>query len=466
MATEFKTNDCKMRKNLIYLILVFDIITNAEAQHWEGVDGGTEPMGVVFSLYEYDTNLIVAGSFSFVAGGAIPSVINGIWNGANWSSSSWNIEQGSQKDYAVYNNALHIGGNFLRINGNKYCNKVARLDSAGWQPLGSGVTNGQVQTMASFNGDLYVGGNFTIVDSIILARRIARWDGTNWNAIGNGFSGGFGDVFDMTVFQNKLYVGGDFTSIDGNPVSRICSWDGISWDSVNGGTNGLVFSLYNDTIANRLYVGGIFTQAGGVSTPTGVAYWDGTNWYPVGTNPFIPARNLFFFNGILYNGTTQSQAVNSNGDTLKYISWYDGINWNPMSGGLDGTCHTFESFGGDMYIGGTFTHAGDSVVNGIAKWIPGSIGVEEQIESEKFKMKVMPNPAKDEVKLEMNLKNGTKLKIEIMDVKGKLVFNDMLFVNGTVNYMIDTSKYNSGTYLISIYQDEILIGSEKVLIQR
>ncbi len=452
-----------MKKILIVLFCIGNFIL-VRAQHWEGLNGGTEPMGVVFSIFEYDNILIVGGSFSTIGGGTIPSVITGIWNGSSWSSTPWNIQQGSPKDNVIYNNELHIGGNFTRINGNKYCNKVARLDSTGWMPLGSGVTNGQVQTMASYNGDLYIGGTFTIVDSTISANRVARWDGSAWHAIGSGIPGGFG-VYAMDVFQNELYVGGYFSTINGISTPGVARFNGTTWSSLSTGTNGPVLAMFHDSVANRLYIGGQFTIAGGVSTPTGIAYWDGVNWYPVGTNPYIPAWDLIIFNGILYNASSQSQAVNSFGDTIKYMAWFDGTNWNPVPGGLDATGNGFAIFQNELYVGGHFTHAGDSLVNGIAKWVPGSLGV-GAVTDERLPVKVIPNPAKDEVILEMNFNKPMELELLVTDSNGKTLHRESISGNGQYMHKVNTTEFLSGLYMFSFYEGNKLLASKKVMIQK
>ncbi len=452
-----------MKKILIVLFCIGNFIL-VRAQHWEGLDGGTEPMGVVFSIFEHDNSLIVGGSFSTIGGGTIPSIITGIWNGSSWLNTPWNIQQGSPKDNIIYNNELHIGGNFTRINGNKYCNKVARLDSTGWMPLGSGVTNGEVRAMASYNGDLYVGGTFTVVDSTISANRVARWDGSSWHTIGSGIPGGFG-VYAMEVFQNELYVGGYFSTINGISTPGIARFDGANWHSLATGTNGPVLALFPDTVNNRLYIGGQFTIAGGVSTPTGIAYWDGVSWYPAGLEPYVPSVAIYVYNGKLYNATTQYGLVNSLGDTIKNICWLEGNIWRDVGGGLNAEANAFMEFQNELYVGGHFTHAGDSLVNGIAKWVPGSLGV-GAVTDERLPVKVIPNPAKDEVILEMNFNKPMELELLVTDSNGKTLHRESISGNGQYMHKVNTTEFLSGLYMFSFYEGNKLLASKKVMIQK
>jgi hypothetical protein len=229
------------------------------------------------------------------------------------------------------------------------------------------------------------------------------------------------------------------------------------------GINGPVKSLYADTINNRLYVGGQFTIAGGVSCPTGVAYWDGNNWFPVGSNPYIPAWHLVIHNGILYNASTQYIAINSLGDTIEYLAWFDGINWRPVPGGVSSTALCLFNYQGELYAGGAFEYAGDSLVNHIAKWIPGSLGIQYPA-GEKLALKITPNPAKDEVFLEFVQGKPTVLTLMVTDPGGKTVLSEQFSVND--KHIVNTSGFVSGVYFFSVYQNDKLVASEKVVISK
>ncbi len=455
-------------KKIILVLLQLTLLTPpSQAQHWEGVGGGTDQQPhIVRGMLEYNNKLVIGGAFDSLGYSGIVSMGFGYWNNQNWLSGNTIFFSGYPNCFAEYQGSLYVGGEFSRINGNKYCRTIAKLDSTGsWLPLGSGITsNGQVRSMAVYNGDLYVGGGFYQVDSTIAATHIARWDGTQWHAIGPGIQGSSG-VNDMTVFQNQLYVGGVMTSANGVQTLGIGRWNGTTWDSLGTGLNGPASALYADDINNRLYVGGYFTLAGGVSTPTGVAYWDGNNWFPVGTEPYIPARDLIIHNGILYCSAVHDVGVNSVGDTIKYLGWYDGVNWNPVPGGLSSSGHVLYEFQNELYVGGGFEYASDSIVNGIAKWIPGSLGVNET-STEKQVLKITPNPAKDEVELEFYLTKETELKLQITDINGKEIKEDEFSGNGKIITKINTSSFKAGVYVFSVYDKQNLLGSSKVVIER
>ncbi|MBL0339513.1 MAG: T9SS type A sorting domain-containing protein [Bacteroidetes bacterium] len=453
-------------RNIIFVILLTSInLTFSHAQHWEKVGDGVDPR-YIYGLYEWNNKLAVCGGFGTIDGTSINSVGVGWWDGSSWIAETGDFSSTPPaKCFAEYQNQLYIAGAFLKINGNKYCRNIAKLDSSGsWLPLGSGITGGsEVNCMSVYNGDLYVGGQFGIVDSTVMASKIARWDGSGWHAVGSGLQGSFA-VNDMTVFQNQLYVGGFFSSANGVQTSGIGRWNGVTWDSLGTGLNGPARALLADTITNRLYVGGQFTIAGGVSTPTGIAFWDGSNWFAVGQEPYVPAIKLIKYNGILYNATTQWGITNSMNDTINNICWLDGNIWRNVGAGFDAEANAFAIYQNELYIGGGFQYAGDSLVNGIVKWIPGSLGVEESVKENKV-LKITPNPAKDEVLLELNLKKQTKLRLQISDINGKKIKEDDFEGNGTIIYKVNITSFVSGVYIFSVYDENELIGSEKVIIK-
>lgn len=118
---------------------------------------------------------------------------------------------------------------------------------------------------------------------------IARWDGVAWHSLGTSLSSGSlggGATTALAVAPNgDLYVGGQFTQAGGVPVSNIAKWDGSTWSSLRVGTaagvNRPVTALaFSPT--GQLYVGGSFTQAG-FTAVAGIARWDGNAWTALGS---------------------------------------------------------------------------------------------------------------------------------------------------------------------------------------
>ena len=79
-----------------------------------------------------------------------------------------------------------------------------------------------------------------------------------------------------------LYVGGKFTDAGGIPnADRIATWNGSTWAAVSSSTeqigNGEVFAIA--VSGGKVYAGGVFTNAGN-SGADNLAVWDGTSWEP------------------------------------------------------------------------------------------------------------------------------------------------------------------------------------------
>ena len=98
-----------------------------------------------------------------------------------------------------------------------------------------------------------------------------------------------------------LYVGGDFTDAGGIPdADRIATWNGSSWSTVSSATSQIWKGGVLDVAVHegKVYAGGSFTDAGppgGVSDADFLAVWNGVSWQPfcdreVGTGPTFGAN--------------------------------------------------------------------------------------------------------------------------------------------------------------------------------
>jgi hypothetical protein len=127
------------------------------------------------------------------------------------------------------------------------------------------------------------------------------------------------------------FIGGDFDSVGDSVARNIATFrgprypigdSGYQWTAMGSGVNGPVYEILGSP--TNAFVGGRFDSAGGVAAKN-IAYWDGTNWFPL---------------------------VGSQGN------------------GLDSTVLVITQIGDTILIGGNFTHAGGKVANHLAVWIP------------------------------------------------------------------------------------------------
>lgn len=293
------------------------------------------------------------------------------------------------------NGDLYVGGDFTKAGGVEARN-IARWDGRSWHPLGAGV-DGRVTALAAHGAALYVGGKFNTAGDLD-ANRLARWDGNSWSLVGNGTgpvddyfgSPEPGEVNALAFVDGRLYVGGDFVSVDGVAANNIAVWDGQKWAALGSGVgkldwegefvpNGEVLALapYSDA----LYVGGDFTQAGGINANS-VAAWNGIQWVALGNGVSLGANTngfenatvaaLAVYNGQLHAGGAFEQA---DGKPAAHLAVWDGVTWKSVGGGVrpeqfssDMVVNALAVSGDHLYVGGSFVAAGGKAMDLLVQW--------------------------------------------------------------------------------------------------
>ena len=87
----------------------------------------------------------------------------------------------------------------------------------------------------------------------------------------------------LAATPGALYVGGEFTDAGGIPdADRIATWNGSTWSAVSSSTsqisNGRVSAIA--VSGGKVYAGGTFQNAGGDANADFLAVWDGASWEP------------------------------------------------------------------------------------------------------------------------------------------------------------------------------------------
>src|SRR2546422_2675631 len=98
-----------------------------------------------------------------------------------------------------------------------------------------------------FNGNLLYTRGYSLAAGQIATNTVVNiFDGTNWSNIGEitGFSGTT-VIEEFGFLGNDLYVGGLFTGAGGVPASGLAKWNGTSWSDV-GGFAGLILAMASD----------------------------------------------------------------------------------------------------------------------------------------------------------------------------------------------------------------------------
>jgi hypothetical protein len=97
----------------------------------------------------------------------------------------------------------------------------------------------------------------------------------------------------LEATPSALYVGGKFTDAGGIATAdRIAKWNGSSWSAVSSSTqqitSGEVFAIA--LAGGKVYAGGTFDA--GTAGAHNLAVWDGTNWKPFCTPPTKTIGNV------------------------------------------------------------------------------------------------------------------------------------------------------------------------------
>ncbi|MCB9878617.1 MAG: hypothetical protein H6835_13550 [Planctomycetes bacterium] len=235
----------------------------------EGIDGG-----VSAAVAGPDGDVFLGGGFHALPGLRTDCIAR--WDGASWHALGAGL-QGAVQAIAVTPAGLVYAGGLFESAGAVAAMHVAMWNGSAWQPLGGGITHASyanggslVEAMAVLpSGDLVVAGSFDAVDGLAVSG-VARWDGVSWHTMGNGL--GIGATRALAVRGSAVYAGG---------TQGVIRWDGTAWSSFGGWINGPVEALAF-LPDGQLVAGGSFTSAGGTAA-AGVARWNGTLWWPVGT---------------------------------------------------------------------------------------------------------------------------------------------------------------------------------------
>ena len=285
---------------------------------------------------------------------------------------------------------LYATGEFTTIGG-VGANGIAGYDGTDWFPLGAGLAVGGGPTGINIafgpDGSLYVGGSFANAGGVANTAGIARWDfdAEVWNAVGGGVGSSGApatsdNVFSMSFAPNgSLFVTGDFDLGDpaGAPVTMnfVGEWTGLAWraliDTGTGGLNGLTaaagleITVGPDSI---IYIGGAFTDAGGVADTDSIALWNPgiQQFASMGGDADDDITAIAVTeDGKVYNGGIFSTigAV-----SLNRAAIWNGSSWSQLAGGVNGNVRwIFIEETGRVWYVGDFTAAvdinGDDVPN-------------------------------------------------------------------------------------------------------
>ncbi|MBL7943742.1 MAG: CSLREA domain-containing protein, partial [Flavobacteriales bacterium] len=157
----------------------------------------------------------------------------------------------------------------------------------------------------------------------------------------------------------NLYVGGRFTDAGGVATADyIARWNGSAWSALGSGVNNWVYSVAASE--TDVYVGGNFIDAGGVAAADHIAKWNGSSWSALGSG----------VNGLVYSIAVSETDVYVGGlfsdtggvTTADNIAKWNGSAWSGLSTGVNDIVFAIALLGKDLYAGGLFVNA-DGITN-------------------------------------------------------------------------------------------------------
>lgn len=296
--------------------------------------------------------LLVGGNFTVKGISGIDHVA--VWDGVEWSilgdafnddvTSLATLDDGSGP-------ALYAGGLFTQV-GPVAVNRIARWNGLNWEPLGDGIEGASfftgVYALASFDDGtgplLYVGGLFDGAGDIP-ASGLATWDGSKWSDVADLLGmDEFTSALSLKVFDDgsgpALFIGGIFTSAGGVAANNIAKWDGSLITALSGGTNGGVLALEELTVGEEsaLYAGGSFTSAAGAGALR-IARWAKGMWSAVGTGiaPNVPSGVIVRCLSVFNDGTGESLFAGGSfgdigGSQVSHVAEWNGSAWRYLGG--------------------------------------------------------------------------------------------------------------------------------------
>lgn len=374
---------------------------------WHSLAGGVN--GSVNAIAVLENRVFVGGEFNMAGDTAVNNIARWYADSGSWSRLTGVMElvgeyfrvegngvDGVVRTITIDGNNVYVGGTFnSTFPGDLTLDPVSTsyiarwfepTDREWWQtntwwaPLGRGArngTNGFVNDIAVFDGQVYAGGAFSRAGGQN-ADGIARWDGIRWLSLTTGVSN---FIFNLTLTDDgEVYVGGEFNQTGSAGQMALAKLNGTQWQMVSGPIRGSIYALASE--GDWIYVGGQFTNAGGVAARN-VARWNRVTrqWSTLGS-AVGPGLDESEFISYVSSITVKGDDVYLGGlfnvaggvPANNIVRWNSAADtWTPLGSGINGSVFAMEFEGDDLYAGGRFIGAGDAATaKNIARWRDGA----------------------------------------------------------------------------------------------
>ncbi|MFH2142320.1 MAG: hypothetical protein ABIJ97_07865 [Bacteroidota bacterium] len=412
-----------MRYLFIFILITLKLSSVAQTSNWEPIGNGVNWGIKCFYEDTVEDKLYIGGNFTSV------DTIQNVYCIAVLNNQTWETEISKLdhicSDITGYQNDIYAGGYFVYADTVKV-NAVGRWDGNQWYPVGEGFGGGVIYNLKVINNELFACGCFDS-SSINVVNSLAKWSGSEWVSVYNfprfdSITPNY--IFDIAYFNGEFYVAGNFGYSDMS-VMDIVKYNGTEWVDVGGSMKGGMAAISRmEVYNNELIVAGMFWKQDG-NTGNFIQAWDGTQWKELGGGVSgymqLPNSNgqiheMKINNGDLYVGGVFTYA---GGVPAPHMARWDGTEWCGFGGNFNNNIYSFGFYRDTLYIGcGTMV---DSIqVNNLARWVGGShvdtCGAINSINETVYEDKsilVYPNPAQDEITIETSDINNEFFEISI-----------------------------------------------------
>ena len=339
-----------------------------------------------------------------------------------------------------------VGGSFRSV-GTMGTSNLAILGDEGWTPFEVGP-RGVVNSACEYQGELYVAGDFDFVGDRG-AYNIARWDGDVWDTVGAGLRGEerYDHVAGLLNYRGDLIAYGNFYSVRSRNVPSVAAWNGGEWRSlgdppwplrgtqIDAGTvwdDHLVLSIWDTENSDRY-----------------IAIFDGRQWSRLDE---IPIRACYALS--TYRGQLLISALLD--DVFDNILWlWDGSALSILGDGIRGDrIDGMMSLEDDLYLGGTFTYAGNQPSRNFAVHDGSTL----PSPSRSSTIKVSPNPMWNETTITFSTSERRNVGVRVFDSQGRLcrTLRDDLPLDSGIHWMMwrgqdeDDRPAPAGVYFVRV----------------
>lgn len=446
-------------------------------------------------------------------------------------------------DIFLDESGLYICGQFHQDRCAEHLSGVAMWRDSLWASIGRDSLVGVlgVPKCVIKRGDsIYIGGIIFMIDTFRV-NSIAGWDmstnpytpitfgdGVYRTFSNDSISKRIGVINDMLFWEDTLIVAGVFDSAGTSRANCLAAWDGASWNDIGASVDGKIHTIKLDD--SNLLVGGEFNTvytSSSTMTVNNIASFNLSTrmWSSIGQGVNGKIKDIFIQNNnYFFGGTFDSVFVNDSAYSANNIVMWNGSIWDTLHGGVNGDVLSIDGDSLDVYVGGYFTIAGDTIANNIARysnsiWYPLGSGTDGSVKTLKYQnetvyiggsfyttgtkesihiglwstsnppsppliystniensntifsklsVRYFPNPVAEILNIELSLEKDSRVSLELFDINGikiTTILKNKNISKGIYNYQYDFDGVADGLCYGKLVVNEKVFSSLIVIIR-